>query len=330
MGVLGVGNAFADRFAKVSDSFLNENGLMKNTTTISFTKEAVEKTWSLAGKQNDVESISLGGSGVNVIKVLSELGNNTALIGKIGPDAIGSHLEARLQNIGVKTFLSKSTKDNGIVNCFITPDHIRTMHTYLGGAVDLCKEDLLKEKNAFFEYSHVHLEGYLTYYSDVLQSSIELAKEAKTRISLDLSSEAITGDPVLKEKLIPCLKQVDIVFGNLQEYLKLTNTENVESALRSNIFNERQIIVITNGENSCWIKEPALEPVKVDLVKVHGVVDTTGAGDYFIAGFLDCLIRKNEKLAKCVLNGHLVASYIIKEMGTNLSPAAWKNLKGTL
>lgn len=315
---VGVGNPFADRFAKVTDAFLKENHLIKNTTNPSETKEPVERTWINAGSQD--ETISLGGSAANVIKVLAWLKNQTALIGKIGSDEVGANLSMLLQLTGINTFLAESSKETGVVNCFLTPDHIRTMHFYSGASADLSEEDILKAKEAFFEGTHVHIEGYLAYCKDSLVSSVRLAKKAKATVSLDLSSDVITGDKNLREKLILCLAEVDFVFGNLQEVLKLTGAENAEGALASPLFNERQLIVITNGGDGCFVKGQ-----RINLSPVDDIVDTTGAGDYFIAGFLNSYY-KQKSLEDCVQNGHLMASQIIKELGTNLSSEALKHI----
>jgi len=305
MKFLAIGNPFGDRFAEVSDEFLEESGLPKNTTTVTNIRDSVEKTWEHSGGKGE---ISLGGSSVNVLKVLSSLGNHKlTLIGKIGSDTLGEDLTKRLSELGVETVLSKGLKSTGLVNCFITPDKERTMHAYLGAAFELSDQDILESASVFNRVDHVHMEGYLAYYGEVLEESIFLANKARVRTSLDLSSAIITKDPLLQVKLRGLIREVDIIFGNVQEFLGLSPDD----------FCEEQTLVITNGGKSCFVKEPEGHVLEIKLPPVETVVDTTGAGDFFIAGFLDSLGR-GESVETCVRRGHELAGRVIGRMGTNL------------
>lgn len=322
--ILGIGNPFYDRFAFVDDSFLLEQGLIKGDTALTENRQQIDVVWNSAPKQKNHHHGKLGGSSANVIKVLANLGHPCALCGKIGKDDVGQILLEKLNKIGIRPLLSQGNKGTGLVNCFITPDCQRTMQTYLGSAAEFSGENV--DRPIFDNVEHLHLEGYGAYYGNALEKCIALAKERNATISLDLASpNAIQHfKPLLKR----CIANADLVFGNTQEMLALCETDTPQAALAQ--FGVHQTVVATVGEHGCWVKASGEKAAQhFDALKVSNVIDTTGAGDYFDGGFLHGIFMKKD-ISECVAMGNLTASYVIRELGADLSDAQWKELKGMI
>lgn len=323
--ILGIGLPLCDRSIAVSDEFLCEHSLPKATTIPTYKQEEVDHTWKKATDLMQVakDQWSLGGSCTNVIKALAKLGNATALFGKVGSDQAGRDIALRLQQMGVHVLLSHGNGNTGTVNCFITPDHERTMHGYFGASSEFTHEDI--NPGAFDAKHHVHLDGYSVYYQGVLLKSIEYAMQKQATVSLDLSDKNLVENPGLKAILMEAIKNVGIIFGNVLEMCALTGKENGEEAASSSIFESRQVVVITNGDGGCWVKAQNSKVEYFTHEAVEGVVDTTGAGDYFIAGFLDGTY-KSLPVVERVRRGHLLASFVIQQVGTDLPEEKWDQL----
>lgn len=321
MRILGIGNPFLDRTLHIDEA---PKGLTKGGTTVVFEKEKVEDLWREYHKEENF-NWSLGGSCANVLKALPSLGclskdSSFALLGMAGKDK-KHEIEEKLKGVGVESHLVEGKSDNGIVNCFVTPDCERTMQAYFGASMELSKEHILPEH--FKDVSHVHLEGYLAYFKDVLETSTKAAKENGSTISLDLSSIDVIDH--CSDQLKQCAAAVDMVFGNFDEMKKLTSTDEAKSIFE--FFQKEQIVVITNGSKGGWYKaKDEDEFMTFEAVKTDEVLDTTGAGDFFIAGFLGSfLATKDIQLSIKVAN--LAASYIIQQDGTDLSGQKWEELK---
>lgn len=315
--VLGIGNPFRDRSIFVEEAFIQKLQLTKGLSNTSDNLEVIEKSWKAANQGKENKSWTVAGSGLNVIKTLSRLGQSCQLCGKIGNDADGEEIEERLKKLKISCLIPKSEKiSSGLINCFITPDKERTMHAYFGSSIELSEIDLKKEM--FENIKHLHIEGYATFFGDVLETSISYAKKNNATISLDLATVDFFPSRFKK-----CIPNVDLVFGNFQEMKTLTGANSAEVVM--DWFKYNQIAVLTDGANGCWVKDKGNVPVEYKAIEVKNIVDTTGAGDFFQGGFLyEFLQGKN--INQCVETATLAASLVIQELGADLPEKQWENL----
>ncbi|MBS0614999.1 MAG: adenosine kinase [Verrucomicrobia bacterium] len=314
--ILGICNPFLDRCAVVDEAFLQKHDLKKDDTKNETEKEPVERTWKALNPKAD--AWTLGGSGTNVMKTLARLGHECRVHGKVGKDAFD--VEKRLVDIGIAPMFSKASIETGVVNCFVTPDKKRTMHTYLGSALELRQEDITSE--AFQAASHAHFEGYLVYYGETLETCVSYAKKAETTTSFDLASLSVVEQ--FKPKLEKNVPQMDYVFGNLEEIKAYTGTEMQKSV---ELFQEKQTIIATDGKNGCWVKNKGEhEALHYDVSPVPNVIDTTGAGDIFAGAYLSAALLGDD-VTKCVRKAHLAAGKIIQHIGADMPNEQWKQLK---
>jgi len=322
--ILGLGNPFCDRIAHVDDPFLQKHHLARGQSTFTNDRSAVEVTWKDATQ--NIQSVfqwALGGSGTNVIKTLAYLGNKCAIQGKIGSDEIGKNIEARLKEIGVTSWLSKELSSSGIVNCFVTPDAQRTMHASLGISEKSCESDCVLNLP---KYDHIHIEGYAAYFEDTLENSIAFAKKRGASISLDLASCNVVEQ--FKSKFEGCLSEADYLFSNVEEMQILKGHNSVSEAMMD--FDSHQTIVVTNGSNGCWVKNRGeSEAIHYNAREVRNVKDTTGAGDFFAAGFIHGSLRHKD-VSECVMMGNLAASFVIQEEGADLPEEKWCALRNLI
>lgn len=323
--ILGVASPFWDRTATVSEEFLKAQGFELEVTSNTPNEEEVDACWETAKKQASQysHSFSLGGTGTNVIKTLARLGRNCGIHGKKGTSASGEKAERRLQRLGIIPYLVESSKPAGKVNCFISEEGKRTMQTFIGASGDFSKEDINEEH--FRSASYVHLEGYAAYSLGVLPTSVEYAVRHKARISLDLASPSVIKN--FKPEFLALIGKIDIIFGNMGEFIALTGKSEVEEIASK--FSFRQIAVITDGENGCWVKDagenkavhyPAFEVPK------EKIIATTGAGDFFAGGFLNGIML-GLPIETSVEMGHLAASKVIQVAEAELTNEGWAELK---
>lgn len=318
--VLAVSNPFLDRIAHVS-------ALPEGLESVVFDKTIVDQFWVKA-YGTGAYPWSLGGSGTTVITVLTRLlsflqvQHSSSLLGMVGKDR-ADELKERFENLGITPLLTKGTSDNGIVNCFVTPDSERTMQTYFGASFEFSPDYLLSQH---FKVSHVHLEGYLAYFKGVLEKSVHLAKEQGATLSLDLSSiDVITK---FNAEMKACAAKVDVIFGNFQEMAAFTGYHDPAEMMKH--FDSKQFVVITDGSRGGWIKSKnELTALKFDAEPVEKVVDTTGAGDCFTAGILAGLLAKKD-IQTTLKIATLVASLVIQQDGTELSQGRWDALKAQI
>lgn len=309
---LGIGNPFYDRTAYVDTL---PEGLTSNDVTITQNENETAKTWSDATSDQKSVKWSLGGSCTNVIKALAQLDHVCALRGMIGADR-SEETYKRLRDLKVTPFLKTGENKSGYVNCFVTSNGHRTMHAYLG-ASDEFTQAVVPEH--FKGVLHVHMEGYLAG-RQVLQTCIEKAREAQAQISLDLSSKKIVAK--FRKELLECAQRVDYVFGNIHEMEALTQKNSVQEMMDA--IGNHPTIVITNGEHGGWVRaKKSTEIVPFQAVSPHKLLDSTGAGDFFIAGFLHGC-HQDLPLPTCAHLGATAASFIIEREGTNPTTAEWE------
>ena len=309
MKILGIGNAIIDVICKVDDDFLKKNNLTKSTMKLVDQNEFK----SLISNLKIEETIS-GGSVANSIVGLSKLNNDVGFIGKINNDKLGKEYEKGLTKEKVKYFYSKKDEESPTGTCLIliTPDSERTMCTFLGIAGKINEDDI--DINAIKGSEITFFEGYLWdegHPKKAFEKAIKNSK--KTAMSL---SDKFCVDRHKSNFLNLVKNSLDITFSNEQEIMSLVDTNNFNDVV-SFSKNLGKLIIITRGEKgSMAIKKD--EVYEFGVQKNLKVVDLTGAGDLFAAGFLHGFIN-NFSLKESLEKGTEMSSKIIQKIGARLS-----------
>ncbi len=310
--ILGIGNAIVDVLAKVDDEFLKKNNLIKGSMKLINKSEFEDLK-----KNIKIEKIMAGGSVANTMSGIAFLKGNPSFIGKINSDDFGEIYKKSLEDINVKFPYIKKNEElpTGASIILITPDSERTMCTYLGISSHLSQGDI-NEKN-ITEHELIFLEGYLWdkgISEKMFKHVINVAKKNRVKIAMSLSDIfCVTRH---KQDFYNLLKNdLDILIGNENEINELTNKKHLlDSINQLKEFNK--LIIITRSENgSVAIKNN--EIINCDSVKIDKILDLTGAGDLFAAGFLKEYLDQCE-IKKCLATGSLLASKVIQKIGARL------------
>ena len=309
MRVLGIGNAIIDVICKVDDDFLKKNNLTKST--MKLVDENEFKT--LTSKLKIDQTIS-GGSVANSIVGLSQLKNNVGFIGKINNDDFGKKYEDGLKKERVKFFYSKKneTIPTGTCLILITPDSERTMCTFLGIAGRINDKDI--DLDAIKGSDITFFEGYL-WDEGHPKKAFEKAIKNSNKTAMSLSDKFCVDRHKLS--FLNLVKSyLDITFANEQEILSLIDAKNFEDVIT---FGKSigKLMVITRGEKGS-IAIRGDDVVEYGILKNLNIVDLTGAGDLFAAGFLHGQIN-NLSLKESLQKGTEMSSKIIQKIGARLS-----------
>ena len=310
--ILGIGNAIVDVFAQVEEHFLKENNLIKGSMKLINEEEFFQLKQKIK-----IEKILAGGSVANSMAGISYLDGDASFIGKINSDEFGELYKKSLENIDV-AFLYNPKKElmpTGTCIILITPDSERTMCTYLGISSQLAANDL-NEKN-IIDKELIFLEGYLWdkgLSEKMFKQAINLAKKNKVKIAMTLSDIfCVTRHKVDFYNLLK--NDLDVLIGNENEINELTGNKNLSNSINQLILLNKLIIVTRSEKGSLAIDNGII--IDCDSIKVNKVIDVTGAGDLFAAGFLKEYIEKSE-IKKCLTTGSLMASKIIQKIGARI------------
>jgi len=311
--ILGVGNAIVDVFVKVDDDFLLKNNLTKGSMKL-LEKEEFENLKNTI----KIEKIEAGGSVANTMAGIAYLGGNPSFVGKVNSDEFGKIYKKSLEKINVN-FLYPEKKENlstGTSIIFITPDSERTMCTYLGISSQLSKKDI--NEDYIKDYEIIFLEGYLWdkgISEEMFKHVISLAKKNKIKVAMSLSDIfCVTRH---RKDFFKLLKNdLNILLGNENEINELMQKNNLLDSINE-LKNIDKLIIITRSENgSVAVLNNVI--TNCESTKVDKVLDLTGAGDLFAAGFLkEYLDRSNIK--KCLQTGSKLAAEIIQKIGARLN-----------
>lgn len=316
--IIGLGNALVDVLAMLEDDkILDEMGLPKGSMQLIDGAKLQQINERFSRMKTH---LATGGSAGNTILGLACLGAGTGFIGKVGNDAYGNFFRENLQKRGIEDNLLLSELPSGVASTFISADGERTFGTYLGAAATLKAEELTLDM--FKGYAYIYIEGYLVQDHDMILRAITLAKEAGLQICLDMASYNIVASDLEFFSLL-INKYVDIVFANEEEAKAFTGKE-PEEALAL-IGKQCSIAIVKVGANGSYIRK-GTEEMKVSAISVEKVRDTTGAGDYFAAGFLYGLTC-GYSLEKCAKIGSILSGNVIQVIGTTLPAARWDEIK---
>ena len=309
MKVLGIGNAIVDVICKVDESFISENNLTKGTMKLVFDKDEFKKLLS----NLTIEKTVSGGSVANSIVGLSQLGNSVGFIGKISDDEMGKRYEDGLKNENVEYYYSKKNENHPTGSCLIliTPDSERTMCTFLGTAGQINQNDIKLETIKKSEI--VFLEGYLWDEGEP-KKAFDKAINNSNRVAMSLSDKFCVDRhksnfyKLVKEKL-------DITFANENEIKSLINAKSFNEVISFGKEIKKRLIV-TRGEMGA-VSINGDEVIEIQAEKSLNIIDLTGAGDLFAAGYLHGLIN-NLPQKKCLEKGRELSSRIIQKIGARL------------
>ena len=308
MKIIGIGNAIVDVICKVDDQYLINNQLTKGTMKLVDENEFKK----LLSTLNIEETIS-GGSVANSIVGLSQLGNNVGFIGKVNADDLGQKYEEGLTKEKVQYFYNKKREilPTGTCLILITPDAERTMVTYLGIAGKINENDI--DEKAIKESEMIFLEGYLWDKGEP-KSAFDKAMSFSRTKAMSLSDQFCVERH--KNDFLDLVRnKLDIIFANEQEIKSLIDAKSFEDVIE---FGKQlgKLLIITRGEKgSIAIKNQ--EIVECQSKPNLEIVDLTGAGDLFAAGFLHGLIN-NISTKECLEKGTEMSSRIIQKVGARL------------
>jgi len=309
MKILGIGNAIVDVICKVEESFLNKNNLTKGTM-----KLVDESEFKTILSNLKIQETIAGGSVANSIVGLSQLGNEVSFIGKVNDDELGNKYEKSLTDQKVKYCFKKNKESIPTGTCLIliTPDSERTMCTFLGIAGKVNDKDI--DEKAVKNSELIFLEGYLWDEGDpkkAFDKAINISK--KTAMSL---SDQFCVERHKKSFLDLVNNKLDVIFSNEQEILSLIDAKNFDEVIS---FGKKlgKLLVVTRGEKgSIAIKKN--EVSECESKKNLKIVDLTGAGDLFAAGFLHGYIN-NLSIKQSLEKGTEMSSKIIQKIGARLN-----------
>lgn len=314
--ILGIGSALVDILTQIpNDQILKELNLPKGGMTYVDAKTSVEIGEKIAHIGSQMAS---GGSAANTMSGLARLGIEAGFLSKIGTDEVGAFFKKQMVETNVKPQLLTSTTPSGRVIAMVTPDGERTFATCLGAAAEMRADDIRPE--LFNGWDIFYVEGYLVANPSMLRKAIETAKDKGMTIAIDMASYNVVEES--REFMLDLINNyVDIVFANEKEAFALTGME-PEAALHF-IAERCQIAVVKVGAKGAFVQRGdevvTIPPLEAD------VVDTTGAGDMWAAGFLAGLV-KGENLEKCGMMGAIVAKNIIEVVGAKMNDQRWNDI----
>ena len=308
MQILGIGNAIVDVICKVEDSFLSKNNLTKSTMKLVNETEFRNLLSNLK-----IEETISGGSVANSIVGLSQLGNKVGFIGKVNEDELGDKYEEGLKKEKVEYFYSKKKEDLPTGSCLIliTSDSERTMCTFLGIAGKINENDV--DINAVKNSEITFLEGYLWDEGDP-KKAFDKAIQNSNKVAMSLSDLFCVERH--KPHFLNLFKnKLNITFSNEQEILSLLDAKNFDEVV-SFAKELGKLIVITRGEKGS-IAINKNEVVECDIQKNIKIVDLTGAGDLFAAGFLHGHVN-NLSIKESLQKGTEMSARVIQKIGARL------------
>ncbi|MDA8613198.1 adenosine kinase [Candidatus Pelagibacter bacterium] len=309
MKILGIGNAIVDVICKVDDSFIDQNNLTKSTMKLFFDENEFKKLLT----DLKIEKTVSGGSVANSIVGISQLGDKASFIGKISDDEFGINYEEGLKRENVEYLYSKKKEELPTGTCLIlvTPDSERTMCTFLGTAGRINEDDI--SLNAVKKSEIIFLEGYLWDEGEPKKAFDKAINNAK-RVAMSLSDQFCVDRH--KPHFLNLIKnKLDITFANEQEMTSLINAKNFNEVIN---FSKKinKLVVVTRGEKGA-VAINGEEIFESDIQQNLKIVDLTGAGDLFAAGFLHGYINKFST-KECLEKGTEMSSRVIQQIGARL------------
>ncbi|MDC0419192.1 adenosine kinase [Candidatus Pelagibacter sp.] len=309
MKILGIGNAIVDVICKVDDNFIEQNNLTKSTMKLFFNENEFKQLLL----NLKIEKTVSGGSVANSIVGLSQLGDDVGFIGKVSDDDFGKKYEEGLKKENVEYFYSKKKEELPTGTCLIlvTPDSERTMCTFLGTAGKINKNDV--SSDAIKRSEIIFLEGYLWDEGEP-KKAFDKAINNANKVAMSLSDQFCV-DRHKPHFLNLVQNKLDITFANEQEISSLIGAKKFDEVIN---FSKqlKKLVVVTRGEKGA-VAIKGEEVFESGIKKNLEIVDLTGAGDLFAAGFLHGYVNKL-LIKECLEKGTEMSSKVIQQIGARL------------
>lgn len=317
--ILGIGNALTDMLVSLSnDDVLTKYQLAKGSMSLVDSQMQTDVLASVAGCPY---SLSLGGSAGNTIRAMARLGTEVGFVGKVGNDTTGDFYTQALRNVNVAPYILRSEQPSGKCLSLVSPDGERTFVTHLGAALDLQAQEI--DPAIFNDYDCLYVEGYLVQDHNLIRNTMAKAKEYGLKIAIDLASfNVVRENRAFLHDLVE--QYVDIIFANEEEAHEFSNLNDAIESLHY-IGKMCELTIIKTGIKGAIIKR-GNEIVEVGIMAAAKRVDTTGAGDFYAAGFLSALCE-GMSLRQCGTIGAITAGKVIEVVGTTLGEEAWRDIE---
>ena len=309
MKILGIGNAIVDVICKVDDSFIIRNNLTKGLMKLIFDENEFKKLLS----NLKIEKTVSGGSVANSIVGLSQLGNNVGFIGKVSDDDFGSKYEKGLKSEKVNFCYSKKKEilPTGTCLILVTPDSERTMCTYLGTAGKINVNDL--DTKIIQQSEIIFLEGYLWDEGDPKKAFDKAINNSK-KVAMSLSDQFCVDRH--KPHFLNLVKnKLDIIFANEGEITSLIGAKNFNDVISFGKELKKHLIITRGVKGAISINNH--EVIEIGVKKNLKIVDLTGAGDLFAAGYLHGYINQFSQ-KECLEKGTELSSKVIQQFGARI------------
>ncbi len=316
--VIGIGNALTDVLVNLSsDKILGDFGLPKGSMSLvdaGLQKKISEATADLP------RTLSLGGSAGNTIRAMAKLGAQVGFIGKVGDDSTGNFYVKALENLGIEPVVFRGELHSGRCVSLVSADGERTMATYLGAAVEMTPDEITPE--LFQGYDCLYAEGYLVQDHKLIEKALKTAKECGLEVAIDLASFNVVDENLDFIRTLAD-RYVDIIFANEQEAASFSGMEAPEDAVH-HIAEMCDLAVVKIGTRGAYIKNNG-ELQHVGIMAAAKRVDTTGAGDFYAAGFLSGMCG-GLGLRQCGTIGAIAAGKVIEVVGTTFPDTTWDDV----
>ncbi len=309
MKILGIGNAIVDVICKVDENFISKNSLSKGNMKLIFDQNEFNKL--LVNLK--IEKTISGGSVANSIVGLSQLGNKVGFIGKISDDNFGEKYEIGLKKEKVNYIYSKKKEDLPTGTCLIlvTPDSERTMCTFLGTAGKINEKDI--NTNAVKNSDMIFLEGYLWDEGEPKKAFDKAINNSK-KIAMSLSDKFCVDRH--KKHFFELVKnKLDITFANEEEIMNLINANNFSDVIEFGKTINKHLVITRGAKGAISIDRG--EIFEVGVKKNLNIVDLTGAGDLFAAGYIHGILNNFDQI-ECLEKGTDMSAKIIQQIGARL------------
>ncbi len=316
--VIGIGNALTDMLVNLkSDTVLGKYKLAKGSMTLVDSDFQNQIAKSVAGMPY---SLSLGGSAGNTIRAMAQLGCKTGFIGKVGVDKTGDFFEQALINLGVEPIIFRGTDRSGRCISLVSHDGERTMATSLGAAIEMTHTEIMP--TVFDGYDCLYIEGYLVQDHSLIENVVKTAKSLGLKVAIDLASFNVVEENLEFLRGLAS-DYVDIIFANEDEARVFSGEEEPLNALQY-ISQMCELSIVKIGTKGALIKQGS-QTVHVGIMAAAKRVDTTGAGDFYAAGFLAGLCD-GLSLRQCGTIGAIAAGKVIEVVGTTFGEEAWNDI----
>ena len=320
--IIGVGSPIVDAIAQVEEAFIERIDGEKGGMVLVDAEAIVSLLESIPGEPAKAP----GGSAGNTLFTLARMGNSTSFLGKTGNCSEGEFYRGHFSKLGGDSSRFKIGEiPNGQCLSLVSPDGERTMRTHLGAAMTLAPEEISAAD--FANCSHAHIEGYLLFNEALMMHVLDSAKEAGCSISLDLASFEVVH--ATRDILPGILRDyVDIVFANEEEAAAFTEIKEDYHAMAAHLADYCDIAAVKVGAHGSYIAQGDAV-TKIEPMHAAKVIDTTGAGDLWAAGFLHGWSQQRE-LAEAAKIGSILGSAVVQVQGSVLPPQVWEDVMSAI